>query len=137
MHMTGWLPGRRLSLQLRVERMEDSEAATKHHAKLVAGSIHDDALLICEGLCMESFPSPYTVTLTTKSAVQGEPLSFPAMQHLHVLTAAVANVGDYQISRHRSCCKLMLNAYLLLVLSGAYWHQQELLCWQCGQGAVV
>ena len=62
--------------------MEVSEAATKHQAKLVAGSIHDDALLLCEGLCIESFPSPYTVTLTTKSAVQGKPLSLTPKRHL-------------------------------------------------------
>nr|AKI32384.1 DNA helicase [Watanabea reniformis] len=68
-----WLPGGKLSLQLKVERTEEPrDADAKSFAKLVAGSIHDDKLLLCESLCLETFPSPYTVRLTTKTGPQGK-----------------------------------------------------------------
>lgn len=76
MIVAGWLPGRRLSMQLKVqrqeERMQDAAALKKGcHAKLIVGSLHDDALLLVESLSIEAFPSPYIVSLVTRSDTSG------------------------------------------------------------------
>ena len=41
------------------------------HAKLIAGSLHDDRLLIFEHMSIDSFSSPYTVKFTTHSSAEG------------------------------------------------------------------
>ena len=45
---------------------------TENRAHLIAGSIHDDALLADESLIMEQFPSPLILYLTTQSSASGQ-----------------------------------------------------------------
>lgn len=71
----GWLPGKWATLQLKIER-EESEEPLKmgtegSHAKLIAGSLHDDRLLVYENMSIDSFTSPYTVKFTTHSSAEG------------------------------------------------------------------
>lgn len=42
------------------------------HAKVIAGSLHDDRLLIFEHMSIDSFSSPYTVKFTTHSSAEGK-----------------------------------------------------------------
>ena len=60
-----------------------SSPANKSYAKLIAGSMHDDSLLLHESLVLESFPSPYCVKFTTK-----EPLPADASA-LHVVASVI------------------------------------------------
>lgn len=60
-----------------------SSPANRSYAKLIAGSMHDDSLLLQESLVLESFPSPYSVKFTTK-----EPLPADASA-LHVVASVI------------------------------------------------
>ena len=42
------------------------------HAKLLAGSLHDDRLLVYENMSIDSFSSPYTVQFATHSSAEGK-----------------------------------------------------------------
>ena len=52
-----------------VERVGSSQAASP--ARLLVGSLHDNALLLCRPLALEQFPSPLVLRTRTKSAVKG------------------------------------------------------------------
>ena len=50
-----------------VERLSGSTAPSP--ARLLVGSLHDDALLVCRQLALEQFPSPLVLRTRTRSAV--------------------------------------------------------------------
>lgn len=41
-------------------------------ARFIVGSIHDDCLLVCEHLTIETFSSPYVLSLATKTGARGQ-----------------------------------------------------------------
>ena len=51
-----------------VERQGSSEAASP--ARLLVGSLHDDALLVCRSLALDTFPSPLVLRTRTRGAVK-------------------------------------------------------------------
>ena len=51
-----------------MERQGSSEAASP--ARLLVGSLHDDALLVCRSLALDSFPSPLVLRTRTRAAVK-------------------------------------------------------------------
>ena len=56
-------------LEFEVTLTRDSSPAKancRSYAKLIAGSLHDDCLLLHEPVVLEHFPSPYTVKLATR-----------------------------------------------------------------------
>ncbi len=60
---TARLSGQRMEVQLTLERTEAPAAAgTKSYARLVAGSLHNDSLLLNQSVLLEQFPSPYTAS---------------------------------------------------------------------------
>ena len=64
-------------------RGPDAERCQLH---LIAGSIHDDALLVAEEFSYERFPSPLVLRLTTRSPPTGKArLGFSAGTGLHVV----------------------------------------------------
>lgn len=44
----------------------------RSYAKLIAGSLHDDCLLLHEPLVLEQFPSPYTARFATRSSLPAD-----------------------------------------------------------------
>ena len=84
-----------MALQLVITRLgeDQSKAGASQNARLVVGTIHDDALLLCQHLRLDAFASPYTLSFTTRSAPRGTILQhFPAttcnklqLQHLATL----------------------------------------------------
>ncbi|PSC72622.1 putative ATP-dependent DNA helicase HFM1 [Micractinium conductrix] len=62
-----WLPGGLVELEITVERLSGSTAPSP--ARLLVGSLHDDALLVCRQLALEQFPSPLVLRTRTRSAV--------------------------------------------------------------------
>jgi ATP-dependent DNA helicase HFM1/MER3 len=80
----GWAPGGRLDLQLTLTRGgsgDGSDAAgqggaaaddhSRSSARLLVGTLHDNALLCCRALCLDSFASPLTFRLRTRTAAAG------------------------------------------------------------------
>ncbi|PRW56253.1 putative ATP-dependent DNA helicase HFM1 isoform A [Chlorella sorokiniana] len=64
-----WLPGRLVELEITVERVSGSDAPSP--CRLLVGSLHDNALLLCRALALESFPSPLVLRTRTRSPVKG------------------------------------------------------------------
>lgn len=60
-----------------------SSSNTQSYAKLIAGSMHDNSLLLHESLVLERFPSPYSVRCTTKEPLQ------PDAPALHVIASVI------------------------------------------------
>ena len=85
---TGHVKGGRLELEVTVARQNLSGrpasplSTSRTYAKLIAGSMHDNSLLLHESLVLETFPSPYTVTCITKDAL-------PANCRAHDVVASV------------------------------------------------
>ena len=70
---SGRLAGGKLELELTLTR--DSSTVNpkcRSYAKLIAGSIHDDCLLLHEPLVLEQFPSPYTAKFATRSPLPAD-----------------------------------------------------------------
>ena len=70
---SGRLAGGRLELELTLAR--DSTTVNpkcRSYAKLIAGSLHDDCLLLHEPLLLEQFPSPYTAKFATRSSLPAD-----------------------------------------------------------------
>ena len=64
-----------MALQLKLEREKQQKPlgpTSNTQAKLLVGSLHDDALLLYENISIEAFPSPYVVSLSTQSCTKGE-----------------------------------------------------------------
>ncbi len=62
-------------MELEITLTRDSNSASSHcrtYAKLIAGSLHDDCLLLHESLVLEHFPSPYTVKFATRSPLPAD-----------------------------------------------------------------
>lgn len=67
-----WVPGRLLELEVTLVRVEGSGgASSRTPAKLLVGTLHDNALLLCRPLCMESFASPMSLRVRTQAPVKG------------------------------------------------------------------
>ncbi len=49
-----------------------ADFGAENRAHLIAGSLHDDALLADESLVFEQFPSPLVLHLTTRSSAGGQ-----------------------------------------------------------------
>lgn len=67
------LPLKRLrasAAHIAVERTGGSDAPSP--ARLLVGSLHDDALLLCRPLALESFPSPLVLRARTRSPAGGK-----------------------------------------------------------------
>ncbi|KAK9810502.1 hypothetical protein WJX72_011853 [[Myrmecia] bisecta] len=70
----GRMSSGRLEMELVLTRVEDPSSAggeRKNYAKLVAGSLHNDALLVHESIVLENFQSPYRVRFVTKTPASG------------------------------------------------------------------
>ena len=66
--LAGRIAGGRLEFECTLTR--DSSPVNhkcRSYAKLIAGSLHDDCLLLHEPLVLEQFPSPYTAKFATKA----------------------------------------------------------------------
>ncbi|KAL0036137.1 hypothetical protein WJX79_005176 [Trebouxia sp. C0005] len=62
------IAGGHLELEMTLTRESTpSGSQSGTFAKLIAGSLHDDCLLLQESLVLEHFPSPYTVKFVTKN----------------------------------------------------------------------
>ena len=73
MHAAGRIPGGTLELEITLTRESiPSGSQSRTFAKLMAGSLHDDCLLLHESLVLEHFPSPYTVKFVTKNPVPAD-----------------------------------------------------------------
>ena len=67
--VAGRLAGGRLEFEVTLTRDSSPASANcRSYAKLIAGSLHDDCLLLHEPVVLEHFPSPYTVKLATRSS---------------------------------------------------------------------
>ncbi|KAL4457640.1 hypothetical protein ABPG75_012505 [Micractinium tetrahymenae] len=64
-----WLPGGLVELEVTVERTSEGQASSP--ARLLVGSLHDDALLLCRSLALEQFPSPLVLRCRTRTPVKG------------------------------------------------------------------
>ncbi len=69
----GRITGGNLELEITLTRESTpSGSQSRTFAKLMAGSLHDDCLLLHESLVLEHFPSPYTVKFVTKNPVPAD-----------------------------------------------------------------
>ncbi|KAA6419380.1 MAG: putative ATP-dependent DNA helicase HFM1-like [Trebouxia sp. A1-2] len=67
------IAGGHLELEMTLTRESTpSGSQSGTFAKLIAGSLHDDCLLLQESLVLEHFPSPYTVKFVTKNPVPAD-----------------------------------------------------------------
>ena len=77
-YAAGRINGGNLELEITLTRESTpSGSQSRTFAKLMAGCLHDDCLLLHESLVLEHFPSPYTVKFVTKNPV---PADVPAVQ---------------------------------------------------------
>ena len=78
-------------MQLVITRMEQERptAGASQAARLIVGTIHDDALLLCQHLRLDAFVSPYALSFTTRSAARGA-----ILQQSLQLPASACNVGN-------------------------------------------
>jgi hypothetical protein len=86
-----WLPGGLLELEVKVERQGGTSAPSP--ARLLVGSLHDNALLLCRPLALEQFPSPLVLRTRTRGPAggAGAPLqvSCTCVQAMNRLCAAI------------------------------------------------
>ncbi|DBB06327.1 TPA: Sec63 [Trebouxia sp. C0004] len=67
------IAGGKLELEITLTRESTSSGSqSRTFAKLIAGSLHDDCLLLHESLVVEHFPSPYTVKFATRNPVPAD-----------------------------------------------------------------
>jgi len=72
-YAAGRIAGGNLELEITLTREgTPSGSQSRTFAKLMAGSLHDDCLLLHESLVLEHFPSPYTVKFVTKNPVPAD-----------------------------------------------------------------
>ena len=72
-YAAGRIAGGHLELEMTLTRESTpSGSQSGTFAKLIAGSLHDDCLLLQESLVLEHFPSPYTVKFVTKNPVPAD-----------------------------------------------------------------
>lgn len=72
-YAAGRVAGGRLELEITLTRESTpSGSQSRTFAKLIAGSLHDDCLLLHESLVLEHFPSPYTVKFVTRNPVPAD-----------------------------------------------------------------
>ena len=72
-YAAGRIAGGNLELEITLTRESTpSGSQSRTFAKLMAGSLHDDCLLLHESLVLEHFPSPYTVKFVTKNPVPAD-----------------------------------------------------------------
>ncbi|KAL4421686.1 hypothetical protein ABPG77_010630 [Micractinium sp. CCAP 211/92] len=64
-----WLPSGLVELEVTVTRTAEGQASSP--ARLLVGSLHDDALLLCRALALEQFPSPLVLRCQTRTPVKG------------------------------------------------------------------
>jgi hypothetical protein len=76
-----WLPDGTADLVITLERAPPPESeegrgasSSRSPVRLLVGSLHDNALLACRSLCLESFPSPLRVRVQTKEPAGGAQL---------------------------------------------------------------
>ncbi len=72
-YAAGRIAGGKLELEMTLTRdSTPSGSQSRTFAKLIAGSLHDDCLLLHESLVLEHFPSPYTVKFVTRNPVPAD-----------------------------------------------------------------
>ena len=72
-YAAGRIAGGNLELEATLTRESTpSGSQSRNFAKLMAGSLHDDCLLLHESLVLEHFPSPYTVKFVTRNPVPAD-----------------------------------------------------------------
>ena len=72
-YAAGRITGGNLELEIILTRESTpSGSQSRTFAKLMAGSLHDDCLLLHESLVLEHFPSPYTVKFATRNPVPAD-----------------------------------------------------------------
>lgn len=82
--VSGRLAGGKLEFELTLTRHNTPvNPNCKSYAKLIAGSLHDDCLLLHEPLVLEQFPSPYTAKFATRAPL---PADSPAV---HVVASVI------------------------------------------------
>jgi ATP-dependent DNA helicase HFM1/MER3 len=78
----GWAPGGRLDIVVTLTRLDGDGAGAgaaaggagsteRCPARLFVGSLHDNALLACQPLCLRAFASPLTLRLRTRAGAPG------------------------------------------------------------------
>ena len=82
--MRAWVPwcadqqqtGELTSLTITLTRIEEEQSCQPRYSpcRLVAGTVHDDALIVSEGLVLERFPSPLIISFRTVTACTADRL---------------------------------------------------------------
>lgn len=117
-----WGPGGRAELEIRLTRMhslqgrDDNDVVTENQnnpkttpsssqrcpARLLVGTLHDNALLMCRSMCIGTFASPAVFRVKTKAGQM-----FPSGEAVHV----VAMVVHETLLGCDVCCKMQIDLF--------------------------